>query len=453
MADDRSSDRATWIQVTVRFKVPAGISGAEVFRFVERENLEFRPHIEFDRDYSPVPVRPQSAERELLESGRQLVVVRAWVDPQHIAALREAPYVDHVGRDARLEPFAMVQGGVHAAPSRVDCGATAKADGTAKDVARDLGITKIRAAGFTGRGIVVGVVDGGITAYGRPTQVGTWSTIPQAPAVGEVIAGWPPTDWGTTAEGWGQHGNMIAFDVQAMAPEAELWDIRIWEPRATFGAYVSNAVAGYGLAIDHYKAYGVPQILVNSWGLYDSDNGPEYAFDPKSDMALAVEAALNAGILILFAAGNCGDGCPFASGTLCGFGNRGPGASILGPNGHRGVMTVGAATLRGEWCGYTSQGPAVLPPNDPDKPDFCSISQFKGFFPNESGLRPYDGGTSAATGIAAGVVALLKQARPDLTQEECKRLLKETARPIKTPAAYGGAGAGIIDALRAFRSL
>lgn len=159
------------------------------------------------------------------------------------------------------------------------------------------------------------------------------------------------------------------------------------------------------------------------------------------------------GILILFAAGNCGDGCRFTSGSPCGYGNRGPGASILGPNGHPAVMSVGAATLKGEWCGYTSQGPAALPPNDPDKPDFCSISQFEGFFPNESGLRPYDGGTSAATGIAGGVVALLKQARPDLTQEECKRLLIETARPIRTPAAQGGAGAGIIDALRALRSL
>jgi hypothetical protein len=116
-------------------------------------------------------------------------------------------------------------------------------------------------------------------------------------------------------------------------------------------------------------------------------------------------------------------------------------------------MTVGAATLRGEWCGYTSQGPAVLPPHDPDKPDFCAISQFEGFFPNESGLRPFDGGTSAATGIAAGVVALLKQARPDLTQDECRQVLRETARPIRTPAARDGAGGGIIDALRALRSL
>jgi serine protease AprX len=267
-----------------------------------------------------------------------------------------------------------------------------------------------------------------------------------------VTGGWP-NDWGTTAQGWGQHGNMIAFDVQAMAPEAELWDIRIWQPDAAFSGYVASAVAGYERAIQHYRASGVPQVLVNCWGLYDSDNGPEYAFDPRSNIARKVEEAVDEGILVLFAAGNCGDGCPFTSGTPCGTGNRGPGASILGPNGHPDVMTIGAATLKGEWCGYTSQGPACLPPNDPDKPDFCSISQFDGYFPNDSGLRPYDGGTSAATGIAAGVVALLKQARPDLTQDDCKRVLKETARPIRLPAAHGGAGAGIIDAFRAFRSL
>ena len=461
------SIRPDWVPVTIRLRVPATVLGAQVFRFTEEWNHRLRPYLTFDSKYDPVPVSPPRAEREeFRESRTQLVVVRAWVDPQLlvdpelIGLVKEQPHFDNVARDVPLEPFEQrvrVAEELSFAPSgtapHVECAGNDRGFGTAADVARGLGVTRIWAAGYTGRGLVVGVVDGGITAYARPTQVGAWPAIPQPPAEGEVIGGYPAADWGTTAEGWGEHGNMIAFDIQAMAPEAELWDIRIWEPGVAFPSYVLNALGGYRLAIDHYRTHGVPQILVNSWGLYDSGNGTDYAFNPKSDIALAVEGALDAGILILFAAGNCGDRCPFTSGSLCGFGNRGPGASILGPNGHPEVMTIGAATLRGEWCGYTSQGPAVLPPNDPDKPDFCSISQFEGFFPNESGLRPYDGGTSAANGIAAGVVALLKQARPDLTQEECKRLLKDTARPIKTPAAHGGAGTGIIDALRAFRSL
>jgi serine protease AprX len=445
----RGSDK---IPVTIRLKVPAGLRGAEVFRLVEAR-YDAVARLDLDREYGAVPVRPPLAQLdEFKKSEMQLVTLRAFVDPLQLETLRGQPYVDHISRDAPVEPFARVAPAGFAA-GHVECARTDKADGTAARVARELGATRLWRAGYTGHGIVVGVVDGGITAQDRPIQFGGWPAIPQEPAAGKVVGGWPEADWGTTAEGWGQHGNMIAFDVQAIAPEAQLWDIRIWHPDDAFASYVSRAEAGFRAAIEHYLAHGVPHILVNAWGLYDSDNGPEYAFDPASTLALHVEHALDVGLLIVWAAGNCGDGCAFLPGSPCGSGDRGPGVSILGPNGHPRVMTVGAATLRGEWCGYTSQGPAALPPNDPDKPDFCGVSQFEGFFPNESGLRPYDGGTSAATGITGGVVALLKQARPDLTQDECKRLLKETARPISTAAAHYGAGAGIIDALRAFRAM
>ena len=458
MVDSGRHRPAGKIPVTIRLKVPAGMHRAEVFRLVQAR-YDAIARLDLDREYGAVPVRPPLARLEEFEKDRmQLVTLRAFVDPVQLEMLREQPYVDRVSRDVPVEPFARVAPAGFAAnrppaADRVECATTDKADGTAAQVARDLGATRLWRAGYTGHGIVVGIVDGGITAQNRPIQFGGWPAIPQEPATGEVVGGWPEADWGSTAEGWGQHGNMIAFDVQAMAPEAHLWDIRIWYPEEAFAAYVSRAEAGFRAAIEHYLAHGVPQILVNAWGLYDSDNGPEYAFDPGSTLALHVEHALDAGLLIVWAAGNCGDGCAFLPGSPCGSGDRGPGVSILGPNGHPRVVTVGAATLRGEWCGYTSQGPAALPPNDPDKPDFCGVSQFEGFFPNESGLRPYDGGTSAATGVAGGVVALLKQARPDLTQEDCKRLLKETARPIGTAAAHGGAGAGMIDALRAFRAM
>jgi subtilisin family serine protease len=459
MAGGDGSASGGLIQVIVRLKVPSGFSTSDVFGVTKDWNQRIR--VKVDQDYTPVTIAPPRAAREELRKNRmQLVVIRAWVARDQIDEVGRQPYVDHVARDAPVDPFARskqtrtdVECDTDARPAVVECGTSDNAVGTADDVARQLGARRIWDAGYRGRGVVVGVVDGGITAYNRPTQFGGSPAIPQWPALGDVIGGWPPQSWGTTAEGWGEHGNMIAFDVQAMAPEAELWDIRIWQPDVAFPGYVSSAISGYTLAIEHYRRHGVPQILVNSWGVYDSDSGPDYAFNPSSSFALQVEGALDAGLLILFAAGNCGDGCRFSPGTLCGLGDRGPGASILGPNGHPEVMTVGAATLRGDWCGYTSQGPAALPPNDPDKPDFCAFSQFEGFFPNESGLRPYDGGTSAATAIAAGLVALLKEARPSLTQEECKQLLKDTARPISIPAASRGAGAGILDGLRAFRAL
>ena len=156
MAEYGSPVHADWVPVTVRLKVPAGISGAEVFRLAERWVRELHIKIKFDPDYSPVPVLAPRAERDdFRESDSQLVVVRAWVDPQDIARLKDHPNVHHVARDARLEPFGgpeptMVQqaAALHRALARVDCGATARADGTAADVARDLGVTRIRRAGL-----------------------------------------------------------------------------------------------------------------------------------------------------------------------------------------------------------------------------------------------------------------------------------------------------------------
>src|SRR5262249_57962795 len=129
----------------------------------------------------------------------------------------------------------------------------------------------------------------GFPAEGRPPRWGAGPPIPRPRGDGDVSGGYPAANWGTTAEGWGEHGNMIAFDVQAVAPEAELWDIRIWEPGVTFPSYVLNALGGYRRAIDNYRIHGVPQILVNSWGLYNSATGPDFAFNPHSEIALAVE--------------------------------------------------------------------------------------------------------------------------------------------------------------------
>jgi len=82
-----------------------------------------------------------------------------------------------------------------------DC-SPGSAKGTIGDVASYLGVDQIWRAGFRGDGIVVGIVDGGITALGRTPRPGETARIPR------VIGGWPTADWGTTAAAWGEHGNM-----------------------------------------------------------------------------------------------------------------------------------------------------------------------------------------------------------------------------------------------------
>jgi hypothetical protein len=283
------------------------------------------------------------------------------------------------------------------------------------------------AAGIRGTGVVVGIVDGGITAVGRPVKPGEAGTA----KVGRVIGGWPTADWGTTAAAWGNHGNMTSTDTLGMAPDAQIYDLRISDGNA-----ISNALAGFQWAIDQHKANGTPQILSNSWGIFQESWDPQYATDPNHPFTRKVVDAVNEGILVLFAAGNCGATCPDGR---CGP-DVGPGRDIWGANGHPLVMTVGAVNKNEQFVGYSSQGPAAL---DPRKPDFCSLTHFQGYFASDSG-------TSAATPIAAGVVALLKQSSPAATQDQIKQALRDTAKDIGAAGWDQHSGAGIIRGRAAF---
>ncbi len=496
------------VPVMIEMGVTEDASPDLILRIADRfQSFGFR----LDSGYAPVRIRPQREERDRLQAARiQVVIVRGSLDPKQVPEIERQESVRKVWLDTKLDPHAPPKArrqkpqARRPKPSRSkrhprsipkrrpkpkrppkkpprlrlprtrrrvvskpDCEDNSKGLGDLDPtVVKYLKVNEIHNAGFKGAGIVVGIVDGGITAVGRQVQP---NEIPKIP---NVVDGWPdntvsdPVKWGTSAAGWDQHGNMAAYDVLGIAPDVELWDLRIWQtvnpdPVLNFAALVSNAMAAYRKAIDSHKATGAPHILSNSWGLWNSANGLDYATNPQFPFTLAVEEALDEGILVLFSAGNCGGGCPFFA--QCGPTDRGPGKSILGPNGHPHVMTVGAANKNGKWLGVTSQGPAVLPPNAP-KPDFCSIAHFNGYFPgqafpnpNGNPVRDFDGSTSAATAVAAGVVALLLQKRKskggNLTQDEARQALMDTAKDIRAPGIDRDSGAGIIRAKAAFDTL
>jgi hypothetical protein len=302
--------------------------------------------------------------------------------------------------------------------------------GTIADVATAIGVDQIWAGGQRGAGVIVGVVDGGITAQGRPVAAG------QTPRrIPNVVDGWKP-DWGTEAL-WGEHGNMCSTDVLGMAPDAHLWDLRIADAPDTPGL-ISNALGAFQWAINQQAATQVPVVLTNSWGIFAQSWDPSYATDPNHPFTRKVVDAVNAGIVVLFAAGNCGEGCPD---SRCG--TNGPGQSIWGANGHPQVITVGAVNKNGEWVGYSSEGPAAL---DPHKPDVCSVTHFTGY-------ENSDNGTSAATPILAGAVALLKQAHPAATTDQVKQALMSTAQDIGPAGWDQYSGAGMVRVKAAYDSM
>lgn len=411
--------------------------------------------IQIDPDFEPMPMKASNeAEAQRLKSSASdadsgSTIIRANIDENRRAEIEAHPDVIKVWNDGKLAPFSTMDPvalktpaesapagpapamdvieGMAACPiGTCDC-SPSTAKGTMADVRSYLGVDDIWSAGIRGKGIVVGVVDGGIRAKGRASSE-------NGPKLDRVIGGWPTSSWGTTASNWSDHGMMCGTDVLGMAPEAQLYDLRISD-----GDALSTALQAFQWAINQHKLDGTPHILSNSWGMFQKSWAPDYVEDPSHPFTRKVLEAIDEGIIVLFAAGNCGGTCPDGR---CGS-DSGPGKSIWGANGHARVITVGAVNKNEQFVGYSSQGPAAL---SADKPDFCSITHFQGYFASDSG-------TSAATPIAAGVVALLKQRSPSLTQVRVQKLLKSTARDIGPTGFDQHSGAGILQARSAYSRL
>jgi hypothetical protein len=244
---------------------------------------------------------------------------------------------------------------------------------------------------------------------------------------------------------------MCAFDARIAAPDAVLYDLGIAKAKPLGPndiSTVSGALQAYDWALQRFKTDGTPQVLSNSWGLYHQSWDPfppgdpgNYTHNLNHPFTRKVVEVMNAGILVVFAAGNCGGPCP--DGRCVDQANTGPGNSIKGANGHPAVLCAGAVNLRRERVGYSSQGPSSL---GAAKPDLCGYTNFRG-------ERPIDSGTSAACPVVAGALALLRCAEPTLNQKRASDLLRETAINVGTPGYNPDTGAGVINVAAAYDRL
>jgi serine protease AprX len=408
------------VPVLIEMRMETTSDKSRALRTVEEIGVE---GLKLDDSFPPVEFSQETRVASTRgDPDETTFVIRAEIPENKIKELESHPKVVKVWKDTPIAPFSCPI-------DPCDCTFGNPAIGNLDAVIKYLGVDKIWADGKKGSGIVIGIVDGGITAIGRNPQGD------EVAKISRVIGGWPD-DWGTTAAAWKDHGNMTSTDALTIAPEAEIYDIRI--SSSSMGNTIAKAILGYEWAIKQHRTNGTPQILSNSWGIYQQSWDNEYATDPNHPFTKEVVKALNEGLIVLFAAGNCGGTCPD---TRCGSDN-GPGKGIWGANSHPRVITVGAVNLKEQFVGYSSQGPGAL---DSNKPDICAITHFAGYFPTLNSSRPSDGGTSAATPITAGVVALLKGMKSSLTQDDAKNALKSTAKDIGPPGWDNHSGSGIIN--------
>jgi serine protease AprX len=297
-----------------------------------------------------------------------------------------------------------------------------------------LGMNRLWDMGLTGKGIGICVIDSGIHPHkdfeGRITAFVDMTNEKKKP--------YDPDGHGTHVAGIAAgSGEASAGRCMGMAPEADIMGIRI--------ASVSDAIKGIQWAIEHQKEHNI-KVLNISLGDMPVKS---YKDDP---WAQAAEKAWEHGIVVVAAAGNEGPG----KGTV-----NTPG---IDPK----VITVGAMDDRGTpsrnddiVAKFSSRGPTV--PDHISKPDLVAPGvEIYGALAPGSMLDTPDrnhlgneyiavSGSSMATPMVSGLVALLMQANPELSNDDIKTILMKTAEPYIPKAGKNDQGAGLVDPWKALQ--
>jgi subtilisin family serine protease len=216
---------------------------------------------------------------------------------------------------------------------------------------------------------------------------------------------------------------------RGIAPGADLIVLKALDGDGN--GYISNVIAALDYAIAHRDTYSIRIINLSvSAGVYES-----YHEDP---LTLAARRAVDAGIVVVAAAGNLGR-------DVRGEVQYG---GIAAPGNAPWVLTVGAsshnATLNrsdDEVAAFSSRGPAAI--DRTAKPDLVApgvairslAEPSSALFTTrreralDSGSPPYLSlsGTSMAAPVVAATVALMLEANPSLTPNAVKGILQFTA--------------------------
>jgi len=330
---------------------------------------------------------------------------------QRIEAVRQDPQVVGVFADPRIQAIAVCPVGPV---------------GSDMDVEEVLDVDRLRRLGMDGTGVNVAIVDTGVNLHylnargKRPAfdRSLSWGPHPNLP-LGDM-----PVD----------HGTMCAYDVCIAAPGCTVIDHALLTSTtpggSTMEGFLSDAVQSYGVLLSWMaRAAGpfagdhTPRTLVvnNSWGMFHPSwdfpvgDPANYSDNPDHPFNIIVPSLEAAGADILFAAGNCGPECP--DGRCL----DATDAGIYGANSSPAVISVAGAIITKERIGYSTKGPGRL---EKTKPDLTSFTHFAG-----SGVYAADGGTSAATPVAAGVVAAVRRLYPSsvISPAQLRDILRQTA--------------------------
>ena len=335
------------------------------------------------------------------------------------------------------------------------------------------------AAGYTGRGVGIAILDSGVDGAYSPDLKHPTRTVQNvkfladpadlvsfalpAPLASALYVENVPTS--ETSSGHGTHvagiaagdGTGSGAKYVGVAPEANLIGLGAGE-----ALFVLWALAGLDWILENHETYNI-QVVNNSWG-------SEGTFDPLDPINVATKKVYEAGIAVVFAAGNAGPGAntlnpysaaPWVISVAAGCKTVSP-----DPTGSASQCADGRSSLLADFSSRGIAGDALYHP-DITAPgvNIVSTRSVLGVTVGATAV-PSDllscaisaahlpfyfciGGTSMAAPHVAGAIALLEQASGgNLTPDQALAAIRASARPMP---GYGEweVGAGYLDVLAA----
>lgn len=334
--------------------------------------------------------------------------IAATVPEAAIDGLRRNPNVTHVELDGR----------VYAIDAELDAAWGVK----------HIGAGIVHDAGNRGTGIKVAVIDSGID-YTHPDLAANyadgWDFVNGDNDPDNSDHDGPMDDYG---HGTHVAGTVAALDnevgVVGVAPEAKLYAVKVLDE--TGRGYVSDIIAGIQWAAG------------NNMQVINMSLGGGYSETEE----VACQAAYDAGVLVVAAAGNSGN-------------PPGRGDKVIYPAAYDTVIAVAATDQSDERATWSSTGPAV-------ELAAPGVSVFSTWNDSDSPYDPqptYDidadgwykeaSGTSMASPHVAGTAALVLAANPGWSNEQVRTQLQTTADDLGAKGWDAWYGFGLVDAYEA----
>ena len=383
-------------------------------------------------------------------AGRQLATSQAQaaeIDNAALAAFAADPQVRWVGPDH-------------------DAFATLERTGAA--IASNLARQQFK---LTGNGVGIAVIDSGITAWHDDLYLAG----PESARVDSRVVHFRDFTRDTNPRVWASeqpfdefgHGTHVAgiiagngFDSDGrrtgMAPRASLIGLKVLD--AEGHGYISDVIAAIDYAIAIKDRYNIRIINLSvASGVFESYN--------TSPLARAAKRAVDAGIVVVAAAGNLGtndEGERQWGGITCP-GNA-PWVLTVGAGSHQGTAkrsddVLATFSSRGPtWIDFAAKpdlvafGVGIESLSDPHSTLYSQYSDYLLSGTRQTPSMPYlsMSGTSMAAPVVAGTIALMLEENPDLTPNAVKAILQYTAE-VRDGESFLSQGAGVVNALGAVR--